>query len=111
MKLVMLWKWRTQDGSGDIYEAAFRGSKSRVEIRQTNAEPGLSLAESDQDIRVIPPKLRVGHQADSAQVTSRFFDFVRSLDSMPGWENAGMLARYYVSTTAVASSLAGRSYQ
>ncbi len=32
--LDILWNWEAPDGSGDIYEAVFRGTNSRVEIRQ-----------------------------------------------------------------------------
>jgi len=136
VRLDISWNWEAPDGSGDVYEAAFLGTRARVEIRQGKADryvpelyivpvgeasraevlaaaqkkigemqerwPGLSLAESDHDLRVvIPPRFRVGHEAHFAQVTSRFFDFVRSPDSMPAWEADGMLAKYYVSTAGV----------
>jgi predicted dehydrogenase len=32
--LEILWNWEAPEGSGDTYNATFRGSKSRVEIRQ-----------------------------------------------------------------------------
>ena len=35
------------------------------------------------------------------EVTNRFFDYVRSPGSMPEWERANMLAKYYVSTKGV----------
>jgi predicted dehydrogenase len=132
VKLDILWNWEAPEGSGDVYEAVFRGTRARVEIRQGNAEryvpelfivpldtasreaarkkvgelqsrwPGIALAESNHEIRiVIPDKFRVGHESHFAQVTNRFFDFVRSPDSMPTWETAKMLAKYYVSTSAV----------
>jgi hypothetical protein len=34
VKMDILWNWEAAAGSGDVYEAAFRGSKSAVEIRQ-----------------------------------------------------------------------------
>jgi predicted dehydrogenase len=36
--LEMLWNWEAPAGAGDVYEASFRGSKSRIEIRQDTAE-------------------------------------------------------------------------
>jgi predicted dehydrogenase len=36
--LDILWDWEASAGTGDSYEATFRGSKSRVEIRQGQAE-------------------------------------------------------------------------
>jgi hypothetical protein len=38
VKLEILWNWEAPEGSGDVYEAAFRGSKARVEIRQGKPE-------------------------------------------------------------------------
>ncbi len=38
MKLDILWNWEAPEGSGDVYEAAFRGTRSRVEIRQGKPE-------------------------------------------------------------------------
>jgi predicted dehydrogenase len=135
VKLEIRWNWEAPEGSGDVYEAVFRGSQARAEIRQSKADhyipelyvvpgaasraqvfaavgkriaalqarwPGLGMAESGNDIRVvIPEKFRVGHEAHFAQVTNRFFEYVKSPESMPDWETACMLAKYYVSTTGV----------
>ena len=38
VKLEILWNWEAPAGAGDVYEASFRGSKARVEIRQGPAE-------------------------------------------------------------------------
>ena len=38
VKLEILWMWEAPEGSGDIYEATFRGGKARVEIRQGESE-------------------------------------------------------------------------
>jgi hypothetical protein len=38
VKLDVLWKWEAAPGTGDVYEAAFQGTRSRVEIRQGAAE-------------------------------------------------------------------------
>lgn len=46
----------------------------------------------------------MGHEAHFAQVTKRFFQYVKSPKSMPVWETAGMLAKYYISTTGVEMS-------
>jgi hypothetical protein len=34
VKLDILWNWEAPEGAGDLYEATFRGSKARIEIRQ-----------------------------------------------------------------------------
>jgi predicted dehydrogenase len=36
--LDILWNWEAPENSGDIYEVAFRGTKSRIEIRQGKPE-------------------------------------------------------------------------
>jgi|SRR5579859_152665 len=38
VKLDILWSWEAAPGTGDAYEASFRGSKARVEIRQGKPE-------------------------------------------------------------------------
>ncbi|MDE3167783.1 MAG: oxidoreductase, partial [Acidobacteriota bacterium] len=128
VSLEIAWEWEAP-GSGDVYEAAFTGTRARVEIRQGAAQnyvpelyivpadadsaaaagrrvaalqsrwPGVAAAPSGADLHItVPPKYRVGHEAHFAQVTNRFAGFVHAPDSMPAWENAFMLAKYYVST-------------
>jgi len=38
VKLEVLWHWEAPQGSGDVYQASFLGSKARIEIRQGQAE-------------------------------------------------------------------------
>lgn len=38
IKLDILWNWQAPEGSGDTYEATFRGTSARVEIRQGKNE-------------------------------------------------------------------------
>jgi predicted dehydrogenase len=129
VKLDILWNWEeAAKGSGDLYEAAFRGSKARVEVRQAavpelyvvpnstahQAEvfaalrqlvthyPGVSVEEGAGEARVvIPAKLRVGHEAHFAQVTGKFFEYLRAPQTMPAWEKSAMLMKYYISTKGV----------
>ncbi|HXA51245.1 MAG TPA: putative oxidoreductase C-terminal domain-containing protein, partial [Candidatus Acidoferrum sp.] len=61
--------------------------------------PGVTAEAANGEIHIaIPPKYRVGHEAHFAQVTNRFVDYVNAPDSMPAWEDAYMMAKYYVST-------------
>jgi len=135
----ILWNWEAPEGAGDVYEAAFRGSKARIEIRQGQEEkhrpelyvvpngpalsaevraalkqkvealqaeyPGLGVREAaGEALIVIPERYRVGHEAHFAQVTNRFFDYLKAPRSLPAWEKAYMLAKYYVSTRGVEMS-------
>ncbi len=128
VKLDILWNWEAPPGSGDLYEAAFRGSKARVEIRQTaipemyvvpnsasqkpevfaalrqlvKAYPGVSMEEGETEAHVvIPARLRVGHESHFAQVTSQFFEYLRAPQTMPAWEKSNMLVKYFISTKGV----------
>jgi predicted dehydrogenase len=38
VKLDVLWKWEAAPGTGDVYEAAFQGTRASVELRQGAAE-------------------------------------------------------------------------
>jgi hypothetical protein len=38
IKLDVLWRWEAPGGTGDTHLAVYRGSKSRIEIRQGEAE-------------------------------------------------------------------------
>src|SRR5262249_834104 len=48
------WDWEAEPGAGDVYESTFRGSRSRVEIRQGKAEnfrPELYIFPPDASLR------------------------------------------------------------
>jgi hypothetical protein len=49
----------------------------------------------------IPDLYRVGHEAHFAQVTNRFFEYLKQPETLPAWEKPNMLAKYYVSTKGV----------
>lgn len=46
----ILWNWEAPPGGGDVYEAAFRGSMARIEVRQSAAENRLP------ELSVVPVK-------------------------------------------------------
>jgi hypothetical protein len=73
----------------------------KVEQLQTRW-PGLGIQDGDQQLRLtIPDEFRIGHESHFAQVTKRFFEYLRAPQSMPSWENPNMLAKYYVTTKGV----------
>jgi predicted dehydrogenase len=128
VEMEILWNWEAAEG-GDVYEASFRGTKSRVEIRQGKTErfipevyvagasaaavekrvaalqsrwPGLAAVAAGNDIKImVPEKFRVGHEEHFGQVTNHFFEYVTSPKSLPVWETPYMLAKYAVSTKGV----------
>jgi predicted dehydrogenase len=142
-KLDVLWKWEAPAGAGDTHLAVFRGTKSRIEIRQGQPEnyrpeiyvipnnaagkrevqaalsqkierlqasyPGITLEDQSAQTRItIPDRYRVGHEAHFAQVTNRFFEYLKAPHSMPAWEKPNMLAKHYVSTRGVELSREGK---
>jgi len=67
--------------------------------------PGLSVVDEGARLRVaIPDRYRVGHEAHFAEVTGRFLSYLKDPASMPRWETPNMLAKYKVTTDAVAMS-------
>lgn len=70
VKLDIRWNWQAPEGSGDTYEAVFRGTKARVEIRQGKAEGYIP------EVYVVP---------DSAAVRDQVFAAVkRKVDALQG---------------------------
>lgn len=130
VKMDILWNWEAAAGAGDLYEAVFRGTRSRVEIRQrqvpelyvvptgSKAEvfaglkrnldalqmvyPGVGMEERNGEARiVIPDRYRVGHEAHFAQVTNKFQEYLRKPETMPAWETPNMMVKYFISTKGV----------
>ncbi len=66
------------------------------------ARPGLTVEDEGARLRVgIPDRYRVGHEAHFAEVTERFLGYLKDPASLPKWEKANMLAKYWVTTQAV----------
>jgi predicted dehydrogenase len=119
VSLDIRWNWESPDG--DIYEASFQGTKSRIKLRQgelyvvpqthaldawaatiQKSYPGLAIEPHAGESRiVIPPQFRVGHEEHFAQVTNRFFDYLKAPASLPAWEQSNMLVKYFISTRGV----------
>ena len=66
VKMEILWNWEAPEGSGDVYEATFRGSRARAEIRQGQAE------------KHIPELYIVPLDAGAAAAVSRRVDALQS---------------------------------
>ncbi len=122
-------RWNWESAEGDVYEASFRGTKSRIDVRTPGAltvipetamapevfaaldrwaaamqktYPGLSIDHRGKDARVvIPAKYYVSHEDHFAQVTNRFFDYLQAPATLPAWEQSNMLVKYFISTRGV----------
>ena len=137
VKFDVLWNWEAPAGGGDTHHAVYRGTRSRIEVRQGVEEsyrpelyvvtddpaavekkvaalqaqyPGIGTARRGGEVLVtIPDSYRNGHEAHFAQVTSQFFEYLKKPESFPAWENPNMLAKYYVSTKGTELSHAASS--
>src|SRR3984957_796723 len=132
-------RWNWESDTGDIYEASFRGTKSRIELRQGAAQhfipelyvvsqhpevfaalsqwaaaiektyPGIAIKKQAGEAHiVIPTKFRVGHEDHFAQVTNRFFEYLKAPATLPAWELSNMLVKYFISTRGVEIASAER---
>ena len=63
--------------------------------------PGVTVEEAGGELHVIvPDRYRTSHEAHFAEVTARFLGYLKDPKTMPRWEKANMLAKYYVTTRA-----------
>jgi predicted dehydrogenase len=66
------------------------------------ARPGLTVEGDGALLHVaIPDRYRVGHEPHFAEVTERFLGYLKDPASLPKWERANLLAKYWVTTQAV----------
>jgi hypothetical protein len=67
--------------------------------------PGLAIEDRGSEMRVvIPARYRVGHEANFAEVTDKVLGYMQAPRTLPTWEKANMLAKYYITTRGVALS-------
>jgi hypothetical protein len=58
---------------------------------------------------LVPDRYRTTHEAHFAEVTGRFLGYLGDPKTMPRWEKANMLAKYYVTTKGTELSRQARS--
>lgn len=67
--------------------------------------PGVSYEKEGNRFRIIVPnELRIGHEAHFGQVTDRYLNILNGEMALPDWEVPNMLAKYFITTSAVAMS-------
>ena len=127
------WRFEPPPGGGDSHHSILRGTKAKLEIRQTAAEkfkpvlyveqvkideaplaaaiaalqakyPGIGFVRSGEAWMItVPDKYDVGHEAHFSQVTEDFLRYLRD-GRVPAWEIAAMLTKYATTTRAYALS-------
>jgi hypothetical protein len=71
--------------------------------RLSTTFPTLSLRDRGAEIRIVIPKeVRTRGGPSFAQLVNRFLEYVREPRYLPPWEKTNMLAKYYITTAAVA---------
>jgi predicted dehydrogenase len=101
-------KWRPElyvVPSRPAEAAAVKAALQRRVAELAKARPGLAVEDEGARLRVgIPDRYRVGHEPHFAEVTERFLGYLKDSASLPKWEKANMLAKYWVTTQAVERS-------
>lgn len=84
----------------DAKEAASVVAAARKRLAAMQAEyPGIDIDERATGILVkIPDALRTAHEQHFAQVARRFFGYAKNPETLPKWEAANLLTKYYVTT-------------
>jgi putative oxidoreductase-like protein len=133
VRLEVRWDWQSEQGD-DTHHALYRGTSCRLAVRQGPAErfrqelyvlpdsdigtalqrrivalqpsyPGVAVEAAGSEWRIaIPDKLRIGHDAAFAAFTRRFLAYVADTASLPARARPNLLAKYRVTTGAVALS-------
>jgi predicted dehydrogenase len=89
--------------SAATWEATLRSAVNRLEKEY----PGLSFEKMGQSIHILLPK--ADRSGDGLQkLYQEFAGFVRDPNTFPEYENSNLLAKYYITTTAVALAGARR---
>ena len=75
--------------------------QARLE-RLQGTYPGVGCENAGDELHItIPDRFRVGHEAHFGQVLADFLRYLHAPKSMPAWERANMLAKYFVTTHGV----------
>ena len=127
-KTTALWDYQATAG-GDNYYALMRGTKARLVIKQGEAEkykptlyiepldknfnpteafkkiqtkfPGVQLVKAATGWQVVPgDNYKEGHEEHFARVTQNMLQYLKN-NNMPAWEVPNMLAKYYLTTSAL----------
>lgn len=142
VKLGVLWDWEAPANAGDSHYAVYRGSKSRVEVRQGTAErfrpetyvvakearehaeilaavkkrlaalqdryPGAEAEDKGTEVKIlIPDRLRTSHEDHFAEVARQFFAYAKNPRTLPKWETANMMSKYFLTTKGTEVSKEG----
>ena len=82
--------------------AAFTEALKNRLKKLSGVYPNLSFRNNGRSMRVIiPDDLRIRGGSTFGQLVEQFLKYVRNPQSLPSWEQSNLLAKYYITTTAV----------
>ncbi len=82
----------------DLSDAAFLKEQMKSIVAE---HPGIDVKKTNAGWEVIiPEKYQEGHEAHFARVTQKFLQYLKE-GKIPDWEIAGMIAKYYTTTSAL----------
>jgi len=83
--------------SDDAYQQQLMANLKTVQAKY----PGVEVKKEGIGYTIIiPEKYKDGHEAHFGRVTEKYLDYLRN-KSMPVWEVPNMIAKYYITTTAL----------
>lgn len=99
------WDFMPQSGSGDTFQAVYRGEKGCLKLVQdasTSYVKQLFAVDADGNETMIdvPAEQRLGHEDHFSLVAGNFMNWLRGAE-LPAWEYANTLTKYYITTSAV----------
>lgn len=108
IKLGVHWNYEAPQGTGDTFQAIYRGTKGTIEVVQdasTSFSKELYSTDSagNRTHHEIPDADRLGHEDHFNRVTATFLDILDGTP-MPQTESANTLAKYKITTDAVAKA-------
>jgi|GEM_PF-6114 len=76
-------------------------------IKLQSKYPGIMAIRDNNRFKIaIPESYRVGHEAHFAQVTEKYLKYLGE-GKLPDWETPNMIAKYYITTTALSMAKTG----
>jgi hypothetical protein len=88
--------------NAEAIPAAFTAALKRKLKNLSGVYPNLSFRNNGRSIRVIiPDDLRVHGGSTFGQLLEQFLKYASNPQSIPSWEQPNLLAKYYITTTAV----------
>jgi predicted dehydrogenase len=86
----------------NVTEADFQQNLKFLLLRLRGIYPEVTLSTENNGIEIIvPEKYKTGHEANFSAVVTKFIHYLDKSQGIPAWEIPNMIAKYYITTTAL----------